>query len=249
MVRIGCSGWNYDAWRGALYPEGMGPTRWLREYGRHFDTVEVNSTFYRLASRQAVEKWVADTPDDFCFTVKASRYLTHVKRLRDNPAKDFTLAKGLQRFYEGIELLAKAGKLGPTLWQLPANFRRDDERLANLLDRVPPGRHCVEFRDASWFADDVYELLRRHDAALVISDDPERPLPTPEPTAGWTFVRFHRGSRGRRGNYSPSELEQWARQIVSWRKSDLDVYAYFNNDWEAFAPRNAAQLEQLVAAA
>jgi uncharacterized protein YecE (DUF72 family) len=246
MVRIGCSGWNYDSWRGALYPEGMGPARWLREYATHFDTVEVNSTFYRLASRRAVERWVADTPDDFCFIVKASRYLTHVKRLADAPEKDFTLAKGLQRFYDPIQPLADAGKLGPTLWQLPANFRRDDERLANLLDRVPPGRHCIEFRDASWFADDVYELLRRHDAALVIGDDPERPLPEAEPTAGWTFVRLHRGSRGRRGNYSPSELEQWAERIADWRTKDFDVYAYFNNDWEAFAPRNAETLKQLL---
>jgi len=247
MVRIGCSGWNYDSWREALYPKGMGPARWLSEYSHHFDTVEVNSTFYRLASRKAVEKWVADTSDDFCFTVKASRYLTHVKRLADAPEKGFTLAKGLQRFYEGIEPLTKAGKLGPTLWQLPANFRRDDERLTNLLDRVPPGRHCVEFRDASWFADDVYDLLRRHDAALVIGDDPERPLPSAEPTASWSFLRLHRGSRGRRGNYSASELEQWAERIADWRATGLDVYAYFNNDWEAFGPRNAEKLKRLLA--
>src|SRR5215218_666681 len=99
MVRIGCSGWQYDSWRGDLYPEGMGQARWLREYARHFDTVEVNSTFYRLASRNAVERWVAETPDGFCFTIKGSRYLTHVKRLADNPAKDFELGKGIARFY------------------------------------------------------------------------------------------------------------------------------------------------------
>ena len=249
MIRIGCSGWNYDAWREAFYPKGMGPARWLGEYASHFDTVEVNSTFYRLASRKAIEKWVADTPGDFCFTVKGSRYLSHIKRFRDDPSKDFTLAKGLERFYTPLEPLAKAGKLGPTLWQLPANFRRDDDRLANLLDRVPLGRHCIEFRDPSWFADDVYALLRRHDAALVIADDPDRPLPESPPTATWTFIRFHRGSRGRRGNYSPSELETWAKRISSWQDDDLDIYAYFNNDWEAFAPRNAAKLRELVAAA
>jgi uncharacterized protein YecE (DUF72 family) len=249
MLRIGCSGWNYDSWRDELYPKGMGPARWLGEYGRHFDTVEVNSTFYRLASRKAVGRWVADTPDDFCFAVKASRYLTHVKRLHDDPSKDFVLGKGIARFFERIEPLIPAGKLGPVLWQLPANFKRDDERLTDLLELAPPGRHCLEFRDLSWFCDDVYELLRRHDAALVISDDPERPLPAPEPAAGWTFVRFHRGSRGRRGNYSRAEIERWAGRIAGWREDGIDVYAYFNNDWEAFAPRNAALLRKLLDAA
>lgn len=247
MLRIGCSGWNYDAWREQLYPKGMGPARWLGEYGRHFDTVEVNSTFYRLASRNAVERWVADTPDGFCFAVKASRYLTHVKRLADAPEKGFELAEGIKRFYTGIAPLVPAGKLGPVLWQLPANFKRDDERLTNLLELAPPGRHCLEFRDPSWYADDVYELLRRHDAALVIGDDPERPFQAAaEPTASWTFIRFHRGSRGRRGNYAPTELERWAERIAAWRDGGIDVYAYFNNDWEAFAPRNAEALKRLL---
>src|SRR5215218_303536 len=210
MVRIGCSGWNYRSWRGDFYPEGMGPARWLAEYATHFDTVEVNSTFYRLASRDAVARWAADTPDDFCFSVKASRYLTHVKRLRE-------MEQGIARFYERIQPLIPAGKLGPVLWQLPASFKRDDERLLNLLELVQPGRHAVEFRDPSWFTDEVYELLRRHDAALVIGDRPENTFQTHELTASWTFVRFHYGHRGRRGNYSRSELERWAERIAAWR--------------------------------
>jgi uncharacterized protein YecE (DUF72 family) len=246
MVRIGCSGWNYDSWREELYPKGMGPARWLAEYARHFDTVEVNSTFYRLASRAAVERWAADTPDGFCFTVKASRYLTHVKRLADSPEKGFVLGEGIKRFYAGIEPLIPAGKLGPILWQLPPNFKRDDERLVNLLELVPPARHCFEFRDRSWFVDDVYELLRRHDAALVIGDSPEWPFQARELTADWTFVRLHRGRRGRRGNYSPAEIEGWAERIAGWRDDGIDVYAYFNNDWEAFAPRNAIALMRLL---
>jgi uncharacterized protein YecE (DUF72 family) len=246
MVRIGCSGWNYDSWRERLYPEGMGPARWLREYATHFDTVEVNSTFYRLASRKAVERWAADTPGGFCFTVKASRYLTHVKRLADAPEKGFELSEGIKRFYEPLGPLVTAGKLGPVLWQLPANFKRDDGRLRDLLELAPPGRHALEFRDKSWFCDDVYALLRDHDAALVLGDDPERPLPTPEPLGDWAFVRLHRGSRGRRGNYSPAEVEAWAERIAGWRDAGTDVYAYFNNDWEAFAPRNAALLRRLL---
>jgi uncharacterized protein YecE (DUF72 family) len=246
MVRIGCSGWNYDSWRGGLYPEGMGPARWLREYARHFDTVEVNSTFYRLASRKGVERWAADTPEGFCFAVKGSRYLTHVKRLADDPAKDFSLAEGILRYYERIQPLIPAGKLGPVLWQLPPTFKRDDERLRNLLELVQPGRNCVEFRHPSWFAAGVYDLLRDHGAALVIADRPELTFQTQELTADWTFVRFHYGHRGRRGNYSRSELEQWARRIAEWRDGGTDVYAYFNNDWEVFAPRNAAVLKRLL---
>jgi uncharacterized protein YecE (DUF72 family) len=246
MVRIGCSGWNYESWRGGLYPAGMGPARWLGEYARQFDTVEVNSTFYRLASRKAVERWAADTPEDFCFAIKGSRYLTHVKRLRDDPSKGFDLGKGIARFYERITPLTPAGKLGPVLWQLPPTFQRDDERLANLLDVVPPGRHCVEFRHPSWFADGVYDLLREHGAALVIADRPELTFQTRELTADWTFLRFHHGHRGRRGNYSRSELEEWARRIAEWRDGGIDVYAYFNNDWEIFAPRNATTLKRLL---
>jgi uncharacterized protein YecE (DUF72 family) len=129
------------------------------------------------------------------------------------------------------------------LWQLPGNFRRDDERLANALGQLPPGRHCFEFRHESWFAPEVYELLRSHGAALVIGDDPRRPFQTHELTADWTYIRFHAGSRGRRGNYSETELEEWAQRIEEWRR-EHDVYAYFNNDWEGFAIRNALWLKR-----
>src|SRR5205807_9442141 len=134
-----------------------------------FDQVEVNSTFYRLPSRSAVEGWGKLTPGDFVFSVKASRYLTHMKRLTD-------METGVERFYERIEPLIEAGKLGPVLWQLPESFRRDDERLASALARLPAGRHCFEFRDGSWFDRDVYALLRDHNVALVIGDHPVRPF-------------------------------------------------------------------------
>ncbi|MFL5868790.1 MAG: DUF72 domain-containing protein, partial [Thermoleophilaceae bacterium] len=148
-VRVGCSGWNYDDWRGRLYPEGLGKARWLRRYAEEFDTVEVNSTFYRLASRDAVARWVEDTPDDFVFAAKASRYLTHVRRLRD-------IGDGVNLYYERIEPLVDSGKLGPVVWQLPPNFRRDDELLGKALGELPSGRHCFEFRHESWFEPRVY---------------------------------------------------------------------------------------------
>jgi uncharacterized protein YecE (DUF72 family) len=235
-VHVGCSGWNYRDWRGRVYPEGLPPSRWLEYYATLFDTVEVNSTFYRLASRDAVARWVAQTPEHFIFALKASRYLTHVKRLTD-------LGQGIQRFYERIEPLVGTPKMGPVLWQLPENFHRDDERLAGALESLPPGRHCFEFRHESWFTPDVYTLLRRHGAALVIGHSPKRPFQAYEMTTDWTFIRFHHGERGRRGNYSESELEEWARRIERWRRR-VEVYAYFNNDWQGFAVKNGLWLRR-----
>ena len=134
--------------------------------------------------------------------------------------------------------------MGPLLWQLPGNFHRNDERLASALDALPPGRHCFEFRHPTWFVEPVYELLRAHGTALVIGDRPEvKDFQSHELTTDWTFVRFHYGSRGRRGNYSESELEEWARRFEDWSR-DVEVLAYFNNDWEVFAVRNAVWLKR-----
>jgi uncharacterized protein YecE (DUF72 family) len=239
-VRIGCSGWNYPHWRERVYPRGLPQRRWLEHYSTLFDTVEINNTFYRLPNRSSVQAWVDESPPGFLFAVKASRYLTHVRRLTD-------LGRGVERFYERIEPLIESPKLGPVLWQLPANFHRDDERLAAALEALPSGRHCFEFRHESWFTPAVYELLREGDAALVIGDHPERPFQARELTAGWTFVRFHYGSRGRNGNYSDRELETWARRIRQWRRR-VAVYAYFNNDWEGYAVRNGVRLRKLLQA-
>jgi uncharacterized protein YecE (DUF72 family) len=235
-VHIGCSGWNYKDWRGLVYPKGLPASRWLEHYATLFDTVEVNSTFYRLARPDAVARWIEQTPERFLLTLKASRYLTHIKRLTN-------LGQGVERFYESVKPLVGSPKLGPILWQLPENFHRDDERLANALEGLPPGRHSFEFRHESWFTPDVYALLREHGVALVIGDSPKRPFQTHEMTADWTFVRFHQGARGRRGNYSDAELEEWADRIASWRRR-VEVFAYFNNDWEGFAVSNALWLRR-----
>ena len=237
-VHVGCSGWNYADWRGRFYPPGLPARRWLAHYATRFDTVEVNTTFYRLARPAAVAAWVAETPEDFLFAVKASRYLTHMRRLQD-------MERGVERLYAGIAPLVGSPKLGPVLWQLPANFHRDDDRLGLALERLPAGRHCFEFRHSSWFAAPVYELLRRHQVALVYGDDPRRPFQALELTAPWTFVRFHHGHRGRRGNYSEAELREWAARLREVRRH-AEVFAYFNNDWEGFAPRNAKRLRRLL---
>jgi uncharacterized protein YecE (DUF72 family) len=190
-------------------------------------------------ARAAVARWAAETPPGFLFTVKASRYLTHVRRLRD-------LGEPLERFLTPLAPLAAAGRQGPFLWQLPPDFRRDDDRLAALLARVPPGRHAVEFRHPSWFAEPVRELLRAHGAALVIGHDPRKVSTPIGLTADFTLIRFHFGARGRDGNYSESELREWGARVRELRAA-ADVFAYFNNDWQGFAPRNAQRLRALCA--
>ena len=238
-IRIGCSGWNYQHWRnGVFYPPRLPPRRWLAFYAGRFDTVEVNSTFYRLPRESAVANWVRESPPGFVLSVKMSRYATHVKRLRD-------LAPSIALFYERIRPLLGSPKLGPVLWQLPPDFRRDDNRLAAALAQLPSGRHCFEFRHESWFVEPVYALLREHGVALVIGDDPRRPFQDHALTTDWTFVRFHAGTRGRNGNYSQTELEEWARRIKGWARAG-DVYAYFNNDRDGFAVRNGATLQRLL---
>lgn len=235
---IGCSGWNYRDWRGTFYPEGLPPRRWLAHYATQFDIVEVNTTFYRLPTRETVAGWVEQTPEQFRFAVKGSRYLTHMKRLRD-------MGPGLERFLERLEPLIDAGRLGPLLWQLPPNFARDDERLADALDRLPPGRHAFEFRHPSWFTREVCELLAAHGAAFVQAHDARVELPQPPHPTPWRFVRLHYGAQGRDGNYGPAELATWARRIGQWRRHG-DVYVFLNNDWQAFAPRNAARLRDAL---
>jgi uncharacterized protein YecE (DUF72 family) len=235
-VRIGCSGWNYDDWRGPVYPRGTPQRRWLEVYAARFDTVEVNATFYRLPTQKAVKGWVQQTPEEFRFAVKASRYLTHIKRLTET-------ADGIERFVERLEPMIEARRLGPVLWQLPENFQRDEERLARWLEAVDgwDAHHTIEFRHPSWFTAPVLRALRGHGIALTIGDHPERPFQSHEATAGWRYVRWHYGDRGRGGNYSPAEIATWARRIAQWRRRG-DVYGYFNNDWCAYAPANATSL-------
>ena len=233
-VRVGCSGWQYDDWRGVLYPEGLAKGRWLERYSQVFETVEVNSTFYRLASADAVKRWIEQTPAEFVLAAKASRYMTHVNRLQN-------LAEGIGRFYEGIEPLAESGKLGPIVWQFPANFHRDDDRLGRALPLLPPGRHCFEFRHESWFTDSVYKQLRAHNAALVIADSPRWPFQARVLTADWTLVRLHHGHRGRDGNYSETEIAEWAERIAGWSEQ-AEAFVYFNNDWKGYAVGNALSL-------
>ena len=240
-VHIGCSGWVYPHWRERFYPRDVPQRAWLDYYAKHFDTVEINNTFYRLPKPSAVEGWVEHSPPGFVFAVKASRYLTHIKRLK-------TLDPYVDRFYEPLETLVRSEKLGTLLWQFPPNFHRDTDRLSRALRELPPGRHAFEFRHESWFNSEVYDLLSEQGVALVIGDESSRWISTPHVrTTDWTYLRFHHGSRGRHGNYSAAEIETWARRISQWRR-DTEVYVYFNNDWEGYAIRNAKRLKKLLKA-
>jgi uncharacterized protein YecE (DUF72 family) len=233
-VHIGCSGWSYDSWRGRLYPERLPRRCWLEHYAATFDTVEVNASFYRLPTCKAVKAWAEQVPPGFLFAVKASRYLTHVRRLRG-------IADGWDRLRERLDPLVEAGLLGPILWQLPANFKRDDERLRELFELPGTESHAIEFRDASWLTADVLKQLDRHRISLAVGDDPRRPLPLCEPTGPLAYLRLHRGRRGRRGRYSPGEIKEWAEVVRRW-STRRDVFAFFNNDWEGFAVDNARGL-------
>jgi uncharacterized protein YecE (DUF72 family) len=233
-VRIGCSGWSYQDWRGGLYPDGLPQRRWLERYAEVFDTVEINATFYRLPKDSTVRDWVEQVPTDFVFAVKASRYLTHMKRLRE-------ISDAVARFWEPLEPLRRGRRLGPVLWQLPGSFQRDDDLIATALEKLPPARHCFEFRHPSWFATPVRQLLEEHGASLAIGDDKRRQLPDTRPAGQLAYLRLHYGHRGRDGNYSEAELDRWRRRIAAWR-SRRPTFVYLNNDWKGYAPANARYL-------
>jgi uncharacterized protein YecE (DUF72 family) len=240
-LRIGCSGWNYAHWRnGVFYPPRCAPRNWLRIYATYFDTVEINTTFYRLPRVDAVARWVEESPPGFSFAVKVSRYVTHVKRLLDVP-------QHLPLLYKRIRPLLRSPKLGPLLWQLPPTFQADHDRLARALEHLHDGqRHAFEFRHPSWFSEQTYTLLREHRIALVIGDRPQvNDFQAHELTADFTFVRFHGGTRGLNGNYAHAELDEWAERLARW-SSEADVFAYFNNDWEGYAIENALYLKELL---
>ncbi len=236
-VRIGTSGWTYKHWRGVFYPEGLPQARWLEHYARYFDTVEINFSFYRLPTFQAFQRWYQRTPPRFCFAVKASRYITHVKRLKDPQ-------ESMDRFFERVRGLGH--KAGPILWQLPPGLHRDDERLEAFAMALPRAyRHAFEFRHSSWFHESVYRIMEQYGLALVIADHVASPLPRLRRlTANWTYLRFHWGEES--GSYSEAQLQSWAGEIRRFREQGADVFAYFNNDPYGYAVRNALRLKEIL---
>jgi uncharacterized protein YecE (DUF72 family) len=233
---IGTSGWHYDHWRGLFYPPALPRREWFSHYAAHFDTVEIDSTFYRLPEEATFDAWREAAPAGFRYALKLSRYLTHLKHLRDP-------APPLRLFLERARRLRD--RLGPILVQLPPRWAPDLPRLAGFLAAAPRGqRFAVELRDPRWLSDATFALLRRRGAALCIHDAIEdHPR---EATADWVYLRFHGAGSLYAGSYPPQRLAAEARRIRAWLRRGLDVHAYFNNDAGGHAVRNALQLRRYV---
>ncbi len=232
-LRIGCSGWQYRHWRGNFYPADLPVSRWFEFYATRFDTVELNNSFYRLPERATFGRWRAAAPRGFLFAVKASRYLTHMKKLKD-------AADPLERMFDHMRALGP--RLGPVLYQLPPHWGRDRSRLEAFLDLIPAGvPQAVEFRDPSWYADDIFETLQLHGVALCLHD--MGGSASPRVAVGpFLYVRFH-GAGARYGGRSPdSALEEWAEWLAPKHHAAVPIYAYFNNDVGGHAPKDAARL-------
>jgi uncharacterized protein YecE (DUF72 family) len=240
VVFVGTSGWQYRHWKGRFYPDEIPQKGWLDFYCRHFATVELNNSFYHLPSEAAFASWRNRTPDGFVVAVKASRFLTHVKKLNDP-------AEPVARFMERARELGP--KLGPVLVQLPPRFHAVPERLEATLAEFPSRvRVAVEFRDDSWYCDEVRAVLEKRRAALVLADSPHRTQPLWR-TADWGFVRFHEGRASPRPCYGEAALEAWARRLAELYGPEADVFAYFNNDPRACAIRDAGTFARLAEAA
>jgi uncharacterized protein YecE (DUF72 family) len=239
-VRVGTSGWQYDDWRGVIYPEGMAPARWLAHYVTMFPTVEVNSTFYRLAKQPAVQRWGDTAPPGFEFVLKGSQFITHRLKLKD--ARD-----AVGRFFEPLGPVLD--RTAVVLWQLPPNFKRNVERLDAFLEVLPrEHRYAVEFRDDDWFHDEIYEVLDRHGAAHVWLSSSLTERHALERTGDHVYVRFHGLSEeAYRYDYARDELEPWAAQLREVAADGTPAWVFFNNDYEGHAVRNAEVLTDLLA--
>lgn len=237
-VRIGTSGWVYPHWRERFYPKGLPQSRWLEFYAERFDTVELNNPFYRQPERGTFERWRRAVPEHFVYSVKLNRFITHMKRLNVDRAM-------VARSYDTMAGLGP--KAAVVLVQLPARFPFDAERVARFFSAVAQRRrrHALEPRDPSWLTDGAIAALRERRVALCIIDTPRWPT-RGAVTADFVYLRFHGQTRLYAGSYDDAALEAWAERIRAWRDAGLDVYAYFNNDEGAFAPRDALRLRQLV---
>jgi uncharacterized protein YecE (DUF72 family) len=236
-VWVGTSGWSYRHWRGTFYPADLPPSQWLAYYVQRFETVELNNTFYRLPTADAVDGWHTSTPPGFQFAVKGSRFLTHMKKLGDPRA-------GLRHFLPLVQRLGP--KLGPILFQLPPRWGCNLERLLGFLEALPPNHdYAFELRDPSWLVPSVYKLLSRYNAALCIYHLAGFQSPL-ELTADFTYIRLHGPDGKYSGDYTAAMLKAWARRIATWRHRLRKVFVYFDNDQKGFAAKNAMMLKALT---
>jgi uncharacterized protein YecE (DUF72 family) len=234
---IGTSGWVYTHWCDAFYPVGLRESRWLSFYAQHFCTVELNNSFYRLPSGQAFARWADEVPAGFRFAVKASRYLTHMRKLKEPQ-------EPLQRFLDRARLLGD--RLGPILYQLPPNWKVNLARLRAFLACLPPGlTHVIEFRDPSWMCTEVFSLLEESSTSLCVSSLPGLTCPV-RATSRVVYIRMHGAQTLYASCYSEAELRWWASRVVETLAGGSEVYVYFNNDAFGYAIQNAHRLAELV---
>ena len=234
---VATSGWVYEHWWGPFYPQAIPRKDWFRHYAERFRSVEINNTFYRMPGEKAVQTWKEQSPDGFTFAFKASRYITHMKRLRGGP-------RPVRDFLGKLKPLGE--KLGPVLFQLPPNMPLDLARLRAFLQDLPQGeaQYVCEFRHPSWHVDETFDLLGEHGVGFCIHDIP---APTPvEVTGQVVYLRFHGTHRPYAGEYGRERLAPWAKRMATWHRAGHDVYAYFNNDEEAMAILDAEELGDQV---
>jgi uncharacterized protein YecE (DUF72 family) len=238
-VLIGTSGWHYASWRGPFFPSELMVKHQLRFYATQFETTELNGVFYRMPSESTVKSWREQTAKNFIFAWKASKYITHWKRLSESSASSLKLME------ERIALLGT--KAGPVLFQMPPNFSANPDRLKYFIGMLSPRhRYVFEFRHPSWYAAEIFQILSQYNIALCISDHHDAPSPW-EQTADFVYVRSH-GPGGRyRGRYSSATLKKWSQTIDGWHNAGSDVFVYFDNDQKSAAPLDAAKLRAMQA--
>jgi len=237
-VLIGTSGWHYDSWRGPFFPKGLPLKSQLQFYASQFSSAELNGVFYRTPTPEAVESWRLQTGKDFVFAWKASKFITHWKRLSESSANSLELLE------DRLSLLGN--KVGPILFQLPPNFRADADRLGEFFKMLSnKRRYSFEFRDPSWYAPRILKMLAERNISLCLSDHHDAPAPWKR-TADFVYIRGH-GPGGRyREHYDDRTLIEWARRIRSWKKQGKDVYVYFDNDQKSAAPADALKLQRML---
>jgi len=234
---VGTSGWHYTHWQDRFYPKTLTKSEWLKFYATHFTTVELNNSFYRLPSEDAFASWRDSSPADFTFAMKVSRFITHIKRLKNSK-------EAVEKFISRANILG--AKLGPLLYQLPPNMHRNDDVLVSFLSTLPQGmKHVIEFRHQSWLEDEVFEILQKYNTGFCIFDMPSLSCPVIA-TADFAYIRFH-GSTGLYSScYSSEKLADWAKKLTDLTRDLKTLYIYFNNDAEAFAVRNAITLRRYL---
>lgn len=236
-LRIGTSGWHYKHWVGTFYPPKTPASKMLAYYYERFDTVELNNTFYRLPTENGLNIWRDSTPEGFCFAAKGSRFLTHMKKLKDPE-------QGIEKYFHAVDQLGE--KLGPILFQLPPNWQLDVERLEHFLHALPEHhRYAFEFREPTWNVPEIYQLLEKYRVGYCIYELAGYQSPI-EVTADLVYVRLHGPGDKYQGSYSEEALAEWARRIRGWRKEKRSVYVYFDNDQAGYAAHNAIRLKELL---